>query len=58
MVGELVRQFHLLSTAYHAHSEAEDQIVRITPTTFSLRRRVSHLLLSTGLPHAAIKNIY
>jgi hypothetical protein len=34
MVDELVSQFHLLSTAYHAHSEAEDQIVRITPTMF------------------------
>ena len=29
MVGELVRQFELLSTAYHAHSEAEDRIVRL-----------------------------
>jgi iron-sulfur cluster repair protein YtfE (RIC family) len=27
MVSELVQQFELLSTAYHAHSEAEDQIV-------------------------------
>jgi hypothetical protein len=30
MVNELVRQFQLLSTAYTAHSEAEDQIVCVS----------------------------
>ena len=29
MVAELVSQFEVLSTSYHAHSEAEDQIVSI-----------------------------
>jgi hypothetical protein len=35
-VNELVRQFKLLSTAYTAHSEAEDQIVRASRSLLRL----------------------